>query len=249
MQLLLRNCVRRSASCKSSSAIAAITPPGSRPGNVTPDAAGSRGARHQARGVPRQVSGFPGRPMACGLVFRVMTDDPAGCRVGPAGAEGHGAAASRCAAFPWRLRPRILSSRGESVEEHPWARQDRRNLAGRCGTIDGAGRVRCVAAGGVPARPALPRHGLPPRRLPRAAPRGGGARARRRAREQRRGGAGGRCMGACPAGLARRRARRVRAHPAHRGRVPAGPRDRHDGAHGGSARCPHGDVCCTRRSA
>jgi hypothetical protein len=62
--------------------------------------------------------------MACGLVFRVMTDDPAGCQAGPAGAEGHGAAASRCAALPWRLRPRMLSSRGESVEEHPWARQD-----------------------------------------------------------------------------------------------------------------------------
>ena len=36
-------------------------------------------------------------------------------------------------------------------------------------------------------------------------------------------------MGACAAGLACRRARRVRVHPAHRGGVPAGPRDRHDG--------------------
>ena len=133
------------------------------------------------------------------------------------------------AVLRWRPRPRMLSSRGESVEEHPWARRDRRNLAARCCTVDGAGRVRCVAARGVPARPAVPRHGLPAGRLPGAAPRAGGARARRRAREQRRGGAGGRRLGACPAGLARRRARRVRAHPAHRGRVPAGPRDRHDG--------------------
>ena len=34
--------------------------------------------------MPRQLSGPPGRHMACGLVFRVMTDDPAGCRAGPA---------------------------------------------------------------------------------------------------------------------------------------------------------------------
>src|ERR1035441_2694797 len=82
----------------------------------------------------------------------------------PGGAEGHGA--RHRAALPLRLRPRIMSSRGESVEEHPPAGQDRRNLAGRCCTIDGAGRVRCVAARGVPARPALPRHGLPTRPLP-----------------------------------------------------------------------------------
>ena len=192
------------------------------------------------------ASGAPGAQRSC-PAFRVMTDDHARCRAGLAELRGHGA--RHHAARRWRPRPRILSSRGESVEEHPWAGRDRRNLAARCCTVDGAGRVRCVAARGVPARPAVPRHGLPAGRLPGAAPCAGGARARRRAREQRRGGAGGRCMGACPAGLARGRARRVRAHPAHRGRVPAGARDRHDGRRGGSARCPAGDACCTRRSA
>jgi hypothetical protein len=133
------------------------------------------------------------------------------------------------AALPCGRARAYCLARGESVEEHPPAGQDRRNLVGRCCTIDGAGRVRCVAARGVPARPAVPRHGLPPGRLPCAPPRAGAARPHGRAREQRRGRAGGRCMGACPAGLARRRARRVRAHPAHRGGVPAGPRDRHGG--------------------
>ena len=61
----------------------------------------------------------------------------------------HRAGAALCR----RPRPRILSSRGESVEEHPWAGRDRRKLAARCCTVDGAGRVRCVAARGVPARP------------------------------------------------------------------------------------------------
>jgi hypothetical protein len=137
----------------------------------------------------------------------------------------HRAGAALCR----RPRPRILSSRGESVEEHPWVGWDRRKLAARCCTVDGAGRVRCVAARGVPARLAVPRHGLPAGRLPGAAPCAGVARARRRAREQRRSGAGGRCMGARPAGLARGRARRVRAHPAYRGGVPADSRDRLDG--------------------
>jgi len=59
------------------------------PGNVTPDAAGSRACQASRHGrVPGQLSGFPGRPMACGRVVRVMTDDPAGCRAGLAELRG-----------------------------------------------------------------------------------------------------------------------------------------------------------------
>ena len=90
-------------------------------------------------------------------------------------------------------------SRGEaSVEEHPWARQGSRDDTGRCCAISGAGRVRCVAARGVPARSGLPRHGLPSGRLPCPASRARRARADGRAREQRGGCAGGRrsCLGA-----------------------------------------------------
>ena len=115
----------------------------------------------RARRVPRQLSGFPGRRMAGGLAFRVMTDDHTRCRAGPAELRVMGQ--RHRAALRWRLRPRILSSRGESVEAHPWARRDRRNLAACCCTVDGAGRVRCVAARGVlvgmPAvRGVLPEH-------------------------------------------------------------------------------------------
>ena len=93
------------------------------------------------------------------------------------------------------------------------------------------GASGCVAARGVPARPGLPRYGLPSRRLPCPAPRARHPWAQRRAGEQRGCRAGGHraCLGTCLAGVARRRARRLRAHPAHRGRVPACPCHRHDG--------------------
>ena len=127
--------------------------------------------------------------------------------------------------------PAHTCERGESVEEIPSARPGSRNVAGCCCTISGAGRVWCVAARGVAAGPGLPRHGLPSGRLPGPAPRARHPRAQRRAGEQRGCRAGGHraCLGACLAGLARRRARRLRAHPAHRGRVPARPCHRHDG--------------------
>jgi hypothetical protein len=127
---------------------------------------------------------------------------------------------------------RILVSRSEaSVEERPWTRQDSRNVTGRRWRVYGAGRVRCVAARGVPARSDVPRHGLRPRRFSCLASGTCRARADGRAREHRRGRAGGRrsCVGTCHPCLARRWARRVCAHPVHRGRVPAFTRDRHDG--------------------
>src|ERR1700730_7326404 len=86
---------------------------------------------------------------------------------------------------------RILSSRGESVEEHPWAGRDRRILAACCCAVVGAGRVGCVAARGVPAPPGVPRRGLPAGRLPGAAAGARGGTARRRAPGQRRGGGSG----------------------------------------------------------
>src|ERR1017187_2267953 len=92
--------------------------------------------------------------------------------------------------------PRILFSRSEaSVEEHPWARQDSRNVTGRRWSIYGAGRVRCVAARYVPARSGVPRYGLPPRRFPCPPSGARHARANGRARERRRGRAGGRRSG------------------------------------------------------
>ena len=100
---------------------------------------------------------------------------------------------------------------------------DSRDVTRRRCAIFGAGRVRCVAACGVPARSGLPRHRLPAGRLPRVPSRPRRARANGRAREQRRGCAGGRVsgMGADPASLARRWSRGVRAQPAARGGVPA----------------------------
>ena len=71
-------------------------------------------------------------------------------------------------------------SRSEaSVEERSWAGQDSRDVTRRCCAIYGAGRVRRVAACGVPARSGLPRHRLPPGRLPRVPSRPRRARARR----------------------------------------------------------------------
>ena len=153
---------------------------------------------------------------------------------------------------PWATGPRILLSRSEaSVEERSWAGHDRRDVTRRCCAIFGAGRVRCVAACGVPARSGLPRHRLPSGRLPRVPSRPRRARANGRAREQRRGCAGGRVsgLGADPAGLARRWSRGVRAHPAARGGVPAFPRGNRRLAGGVSVRCRHGDACCTQPSA
>jgi hypothetical protein len=161
--------------------------------------AGCGGFRSGRVPDPCQIPfGVPGRACAlrfpAGRCYACGSREP-GWRAGLAELKVMGQRHRAGAALRRRPRPRILSSRGESVEEHPRARQDRRNLAARCCTIDGAGRVRCVAARGVPAGPAVPRHGLPPGRLPRAPPRAGGARPHRRAREQRRGRAGGRCGG------------------------------------------------------
>ena len=157
-------------------------------------------------------------------------------KLGPRWARGAAAGVWRssggCARhFAGRAGPRILLSRGEAfIEERSWARQDSRDLIRRCCTTYGAGRVRSVAACGVPARSGLPGHGLSSGRLTCVPSRARRARARGRAREQRRGCAGGRRsgLGAGPAGLARRWSRRVRAHPAPRGGVPAFPRGKRD---------------------
>ena len=143
---------------------------------------------------------------------------------------------SDCGAYQPHLRPEEIPAPAHTVSEASPLRKfhgpgrDSRNVARGCCTISGAGRVGCVAARGVPAWPGLPRHGLPSRRLPRPAPRARHARAQGRAREQRGCRAGGHraCLGTCLAGLARRWPRRVRAHPAHRGRVPAVTRGKRD---------------------
>jgi hypothetical protein len=134
-----------------------------------------------------------------------------------------------CRAQQGSRRPPLSRSEA-SIDERSWARQDSRDVTRRCCAIFGAGRVRCVAACGVPARSGLPRHRLPSGRLPRVPSRPRRARANGRAREQRRGCAGGRVsgMGADPAGLARRWSGGVRAHPAARGGVPAFPRGKRD---------------------
>ena len=153
---------------------------------------------------------------------------------------------------PWATVPRILFSRSEaSVEERSWAGHGSRDVARCCCAVFGAGRVRCVAACGVPARSGLPRHRLPSGRLPRVPSRPGRARADGRAREQCRGCAGGRVsgMGADPAGRACRWSGGVRAHPAARGGRSGRPARKPRLAGGVSVRCRHGDVCCTQPSA
>ena len=121
-------------------------------------------------------------------------------------------------------------SGGESVEERPWARQDSRNVTGRCCTISGAGRVGVwlragsrlglvcrgtvyLLVGYLAFRLALAAHG----RTGAPASSAGAVQA-----------AVAPAWGRVPLVLARRWTRRVRAHPAARGRVPAFPRGQRD---------------------
>ena len=68
--------------------------------------------------------------------------------------------------------PRIPVSgrRARSGERLPGARQDSPDGPGGSCSVDGAGRVRDLAARGVAARSGLPRYGVPPGRLPRLPP-------------------------------------------------------------------------------
>ena len=86
---------------------------------------------------------------------------------------------------------RILVSGGErSGGRSPEAGRDSRNVPGCGGSFYGAGRVGDLAAAGIAAWPGLPRHRVPPGRLPRFAPGARHARAGGRAGEQRRSRAG-----------------------------------------------------------
>ena len=143
-----------------------------------------------------------------GGIRRLAAEDR---RPGP----GAWTAASRCTSLA-AAAARTVWQR-QCVEEHRWVRRDRRKLAARCCLSMARGasgvwlravcRLACCAAARSTCWSATWRCASRWRRT-------GGP----RAREQRRGGAGGRRLGPCPAGLARRRAGRVRAHPAYRGR-------------------------------
>jgi hypothetical protein len=110
---------------------------------------------------------------------------------------------------------RILVSGGErSGGRSPEAGRDSRNVPGCGGSVSGAGRVGDLAAGGIAAWPGLPRHRVPSGRLPRLAlathGRVGAPVSSAGAVQE----AVAPCVGACPAGAAGGRTRRVRAHPA-----------------------------------
>jgi hypothetical protein len=151
-----------------------------------------------------------------------------------------------------RVGPRILVSRDEaSVEEHPWARQDSRNVTGCClhypwrGARPACGCARCpgsvwsAAARSTSSSATLPCVWRSPRTGARARPRAAPGRCRQPAR--------------LPGDVSRCSCSwldSARTRSPSSWRPCSGPHTRRARSAGGvSARCRRGDACCTRPSA